>query len=58
MSPALSKSQQQASAIELARRRKGKKPRRFAGMSEHDLEKLASTPRRGLPKRKKVKKHA
>ena len=55
--PAKSKVQQEAAGIELARRRKGKKPRRFAGMSEHDLEKLASTPRRGLPKRKK-RKHA
>jgi len=56
--PAQSRSQQQAAGIELARRRAGKKPRRFKGMSEHELEKLASTPTKGLPKRKKAKKRA
>ena len=54
--PAQSKAQQQAAGAELRRRRAGKKPRRFKGMSLHDLEKLASTPTKGLPKRKKRKK--
>ena len=53
MSPAVSKAQQQASGAELRRRRAGKKPWRFRGMSLAELEKFASTPTKGLPKRAK-----
>ena len=49
--PSVSKVQQEAASIELARRRAGKGPRRFASMKLSDLKVFASTPRKGLPHR-------
>jgi len=52
---AVSKAQQQAAAIALAAKEKGKKPpgkgaaAQMAGMSKKELEKFASTKRKGLP---------
>lgn len=54
--PAVSKVQQQAAGAELARRRRGVKPRKFKNMSLADLKEFASTPTKGLPKRKKRKR--
>ena len=51
MSPAKTELQRRAAGAELDRRRKGKKPRLFVGMSIEELRKMASKPRR--PKRKK-----
>ena len=45
--PAVSKRQQKLAGVELARKRAGKSTR--TGMSESQLEHLASTPRKGLP---------
>ncbi len=50
--PAVSEVQQQAAGAELARRRAGKARRKFGSMSTADLEKYASTKRKGLPHRK------
>lgn len=47
--PAVSKKQQRLAGAELARKRAGKPTR--TGMSETQLEHLASTPRKGLPQR-------
>ena len=52
--PAKSKSQQQLMAADLQRARKGQTTK--TGMSTSELEKLAGTPRRGLPERVKPKK--
>ena len=46
MSPALSEKQRKAAGAELARRRAGKKPKLFVGMSIEELRKMASKPRR------------
>jgi len=51
MSPAVSKKQARFMGAELQRKREGKKTR--TGMSEKQLKEFASTPRRGLPKKKK-----
>lgn len=53
MSPAKSKRQQMFMAVELQRKRAGKKTK--TGMSEKQLREFASTPRKGLPARKKKK---
>lgn len=53
MSPAVSKKQQKFMGAELSRARAGKKTR--TGMAESKLEEFASTPRKGLPARKKRK---
>lgn len=50
--PAESQVQQQAMAIELERRRKGKAPRRFKDMSMAQLADFARTKRKNLPKHK------
>ena len=54
MSPAKSKAQQKFFGAELGRKRAGKKTR--TGMSERQLREYASTPRKGLPARKRKKK--
>ena len=54
MAPARSKSQQRLAGADLARARAGRPTR--TGMSTSELEKLASTPRRGLPEKVKTKK--
>ena len=54
MAPARSKAQQHLAGADLARARAGKKTR--TGMSTSELEKLASTPTKGLPTRVKPKK--
>ena len=46
--PATTQVQQMAAGAELARRRAGKRSRKFGSMSTEDLEHFASTPRRGL----------
>jgi len=51
--PSVSKKQQMFMAMELERRRQGKKTK--TGMSEGQLEEFASTKRKGLPTRKKKK---
>ena len=51
MTPAKTETQRRAAGAELARRRAGKKPKLFVGMSIEELRKMASKPRR--PKRKK-----
>ena len=51
MSPSVSKAQQRMMAMDLARKRAGKKTR--TGMSEKQLEEFASTSRKKLPARKK-----
>lgn len=53
--PARSKAEQKMAGAELARRRGGKRPRAMLGMSRDELEKVASTPHKGLPARKKRK---
>lgn len=53
--PAVSVAQQQKAGAELARRRRGV-TRDFKGMSTAELKKFASTPTKGLPKRKKRKR--
>lgn len=52
--PAKSKAQQRMMGADLARKRAGKKTR--TGMSEKQLREYASTPRKGLPAKKKAKK--
>ncbi len=52
--PAKSKAQQSLAGADLKRLRAGKKTR--TGMTEEELEKLASTKRKGLPKRVKKRK--
>ena len=52
--PSVSKRQQRMMGAELARKRAGKKTR--TGMSERQLREYASTPRKGLPARKRKKK--
>ena len=52
--PAVSKKQQQFMAMELARKRAGKKTK--TKMTEKQLEEYASTKRKGLPARKRSKK--
>ena len=47
--PAKSKSQQRLAGVDLSRARAGKKTR--TGMSKSELEKIASTPHKGLPNR-------
>lgn len=54
--PARSKAQQEAMAIELAKRKHGEGGSRFAGMSMEQLREFAATPRAGLPERVKPKK--
>lgn len=54
--PARSKAQQQAAGAELERRRQGRKPQRFKGLSRHELEKFAETTRKGLPARARNKR--
>ena len=54
MSPAVSKAQQRLMAADLARKRAGKRTK--TGMTEKQLEEYASTPRKGLPARKRSKK--
>lgn len=49
--PAKSKAQQQMMGADLARARAGKETR--TGMSTDQLKDFASTPRKGLPARKK-----
>jgi hypothetical protein len=49
--PAKSKKQQQFMAMELERKRQGKKTR--TDMSEKQLKEFASTKRKGLPNKKK-----
>lgn len=49
--PASTQAQQMAAGAELARRRKGKRPRTFKSMSTEKLRHYASTPRKGLPYR-------
>ena len=49
--PAKSKAQQRLMGADLARAREGKATR--TGMSEKHLKEYASTPRKGLPARKK-----
>ena len=49
--PAKTETQRRAAGAELARRRKGKKPRLFVGMSIEELRKMASKPNK--PHRKK-----
>ena len=51
MSPASTERQRKAAGAELGRRRKGKKPRLFVGMSIEELRKMASKPNK--PRRKK-----
>jgi hypothetical protein len=51
--PAVSVAQQKATAIELARRKRGLRASRFKGMSTSELHKFASTNTKGLPKRKR-----
>jgi hypothetical protein len=48
--PSVSKKQQQFMAMDLARKRAGKKTK--TGMSEKQLGEFASTKRKGLPKKK------
>lgn len=50
MSPAVSKKQQKFMALELARKRAGKKTR--TKMTEKQLKEFAATKRKGLPKKK------
>lgn len=52
--PAVSKKQQALMAIDLERKRAGKKTR--TGMTEAQLEDYASTPTKNLPKRVKPKR--
>jgi len=52
--PAKSKAQQRFMGAELGRKRVGKKTK--TGMSEKQLKEFASTPRKGLPKRKGKRK--
>lgn len=52
--PAVSKVQQKLMGADLARARAGKKTR--TGLSLAELEKFASTPRKGLPARKRARK--
>ncbi len=54
MTPAKSKSQQEFMAIELERKRAGKKTK--TKMTEKQLRDFASTKRKGLPMRSKAKK--
>lgn len=54
--PAKSKVQQEAAGADLARVRRGEKPRTFKGMGATELKKFASTKRSGLPMRAKKKK--
>ena len=49
--PSVSRKQQMLMALDLARKRAGKKTR--TGMSAKQLEEFASTKTKGLPKRKK-----
>mgnify|MGYP001567992092 FL=1 len=51
MCPSVSKAQQRLMAIDLARKRAGKKTK--TGMSEKQLRDYASTPRKNLPAKKK-----
>ena len=51
MTPSVSQAQQRFMAIELAKKRAGKKTK--TRMSKKQLEEFASTPRKALPKRKK-----
>ena len=51
--PSVSKKQQQFMAMELERKRAGKKTK--TKMSEKQLEEFASTKRKGLPAHKKKK---
>ena len=52
--PARSKAQQRAMGAELARRRRGQRPR-MPGMTIAQLEEFASTPRKGLRARVRPK---
>ena len=49
--PAVSRAQQRYMGMELAHKRAGKKTK--TDMSEKQLEEYASTPHKGLPKKKK-----
>jgi hypothetical protein len=51
MSPATSEKQRRAAGAELARRRRGLKPKLFKGMSMAELRKMASKPRRKKSKK-------
>lgn len=53
MSPSVSRKQQRFMALELKRKRAGKKTK--TKMTAKQLEEFASTPRKGLPARKKKK---
>lgn len=49
--PAVSVAQAEAARIELAHRRAGGRPRRFASMDDATLSEYASTSNAGLPQR-------
>ncbi len=54
--PAKTEAQRMAAGAELARRRKGKKPRLFKGMSIAELRKMASKPKRAKRGKKKTRR--
>lgn len=53
--PAVSVAQRRAAAMELKRREMGLNPQEFRDMTLEELRKLARTPEKGLPQRKRAK---